>query len=266
MIEPVTIEKEPLLFERRGMVGVITINRPHKRNALSVQAWSELARLAKEADADPQVRCLVITGAGEKAFCSGADISEFGNVRDNPSKALAYKELEDGALRTIQEMSTPTIAMARGFAVGGGLDLATSVDMRIGSEDSMWGIPAAKLGVILHVPETARLVHLVGPAAALELLCTGRFWNAQTAQRMGLVNHVVPGDQLDSFTMELAQSIAENAPLTIACAKGAVRAATRLPYEGLEQLDLFVKIFDSEDFREGRQAFMEKRKPQFKGR
>lgn len=256
---------QTILVERRGRVAVITINRPEKRNALNIQTRAEGAAALDELRGDDSVQVVVITGAGDKAFIAGADIAEFAE-----RTAITQREvmLERGLFNAIDSFPKPVIAMVNGYCLGGGCEVALACDIRIASETASFGQPEINLGIIPGGGGTQRLPRLVGEGKAMELILTGEIIDAQTAFNIGLVNHVVPADQLEARTMEIANRMAEKSPIALRLAKEAVRLASRSNIdEGLRrEVDLFALCFSSEDKDEGVSAFLQKRKPEFKGK
>ena len=256
---------ETLLVERRGRVAVITINRPQKLNALNIQTRAEGAAALEELREDESVRVVVITGAGEKAFVAGADISEFeGRTAVSQRDVMTARSL----FTAVDTFPKPVIAMINGFCLGGGCELALSCDIRVASDTARFGQPEINLGIIPGGGGTQRLTRLVGEGKAMELILTGDIIDAQTAYNLGLVNAVVPAADLEARTMELANRIAEKSPIALRMAKEAVKLASRSNLdEGLRrEVDLFALCFSSEDKDEGVSAFLEKRKADFKGR
>ncbi len=256
---------ETVVLDRRDRVAVITINRPEKRNALNIQTRAEGAAILDELRADDSVRVVIITGAGDKAFIAGADIAEFAD-----RTAISQREimLERGLFNAVETFPKPIIAMVNGYCLGGGCEVALACDIRVASETASFGQPEINLGIIPGGGGTQRLPRLVGEGKAMEMILTGEIIDAQTAFNLGLVNHVVPADQLEIKTMEIANRIAEKSPIALRLAKEAIKLASRSNLdEGLRrEVDLFALCFSSADKDEGVTAFLEKRKPEFKGK
>ncbi len=249
-------------------VGVVTFNNPEKRNAMSLDMWEGLGHALIELRDDAEVRVVILTGAGGKAFMSGADISQFEKTRHNAQASEEYSKRSAAQRALRADYPKPTIACIRGFCLGGGMQVAMMSDIRFASEHSQFGIPAAKLGIAYGYDGLKHLVSLVGPSWARLLMYTGMRIDSAEALRIGLVDRVLPDAELWNATLETARTIAGNAPLAIKAAK--ITIAQVLKDESHRDMDAVKAIgtacMDSEDFREGRQAFMEKRKPQFKGR
>ena len=249
-------------------VGVITFNNPAKRNAMSLDMWEGLGRALTELRDDPEVRVVILVGAGDKAFVSGADISQFEKTRHNAQASEEYSRRSAAQRALLAEYPKPTIACIRGFCLGGGMQVAMLADIRIASENSQFGIPAAKLGIAYGYDGLKHLVSLVGPSWARLIMYTGMRIDSAEAVRIGLVDRVVADTELWGATMEIALTISGNAPLAIQAAKITIAQVLKDPDK--RDMDAIKAIgtacMDSEDFREGRQAFMEKRKPQFRGR
>jgi enoyl-CoA hydratase/carnithine racemase len=249
-------------------VGVVTFNNPEKRNAMSLDMWEGLGQALIELRDDADVRVVILTGAGDKAFVSGADISQFEKNRHNAQASEEYSRRSDAQRALLADFPKPTIACIRGFCLGGGMQVAMLTDIRIASANSQFGIPAAKLGIAYGYDGLKHLVSLVGPSWARLLLYTGMRIDSAEALRIGLVDRVVPDAELWNATTEIARTISGNAPLAIRAAK--ITIAQALKDANDRDMDAIKAIgtacMDSEDFREGRQAFMEKRKPKFRGR
>jgi enoyl-CoA hydratase len=256
---------ETLLLERRGRVALLTINRPDKLNALNIKTRQEGAEALEELREDAGVRVVVITGAGDKSFVAGADIGEFAG-----RTAITQRDVMTGRslFTAVDTFPKPVVAMINGFCLGGGCELAMSCDLRIASEKARFGQPEINLGIIPGGGGTQRLTRLVGESKAMELILTGEMIDAQTALSLGLVNRVVPHEELEAKTMELANLIAAKSPVALRMAKEAVKTAARSTLdEGLRrEIDLFALCFSREDKDEGVSAFLEKRRPEFKGR
>ena len=248
-------------------VAWMIFNNPERHNAISLEMWEAALEIMQGFAADPSVRVMVLTGSGGKAFASGADISKFKDERQEAAAVAHYQMLTQKAYETLQAMPIPTIAMVRGYCIGGGTAVAVCCDLRICTENAKFGVPAAKLGLGYGLNRATPLVDLVGPAFAKEMFFTGRQFDAREAERMGLVNRVVADDQLESTVEEMARTIAANAPLTVRCAKLVVgevlKDASRRDVPATERA--IEACFKSNDYREGQAAFMEKRKPKFTG-
>lgn len=256
---------ENILVETRGRVGIITINRPNKLNALNIPTRAEIVAALESFRTNDEVRVLVITGAGEKSFIAGADITEFaGRTALDQRSVMRSNRMFDA----FEEFPKPVIAMINGFCLGGGCEVALSCDLRVASENAQFGQPEIKLGIIPGGGGTQRLTRLIGEGKAMELILTGDMIKADEAKALGLVNHVYPLAELEAKTMELANRIAEMSPIALRMAKEAVKGAARLTLrDGLDhEIDLFALCFSSEDKEEGVKAFLEKRKPNFTGR
>src|SRR5512132_1811036 len=256
---------ETILVERRERVAIMTINRPEKRNALNIQTRAEGSAVLEQLGADDDVRVVIITGAGDKAFIAGADIAEFAD-----RTAISQREvmLERGLFNAFDTFPKPIIAMVNGYCLGGGCEVALACDIRVASDKASFGQPEINLGIIPGGGGTQRLTRLVGEGKAMEMILTGEIIDAQTAFQIGLANHVVPADQLEAKTMEIAKRIVEKSPIALQLAKEAVKIASRSNLdEGLRrEVDLFALCFSTEDKNEGVSAFLEKRKAAFKGR
>ena len=249
-------------------VGVITFNNPEKRNAMSLSMWEGLGHALTELRDDPDVRVVVLLGAGDKAFVSGADISQFEKERHDAQASEQYSRRSEAQRALLAGYPKPTIACIRGFCLGGGMLVAMLADIRIAASDSQFGIPAAKLGIAYGYDGLKQLVSLVGPSWARLILYTGMRIDSAEALRIGLVDRVVPDGELWDATLQIARTISANAPLAVRAAKITIAQVLKDPGErDMEAIrNIGITCMDSEDFREGRQAFMEKRKPRFSGR
>lgn len=259
---------ERVIARREGAVGWLILNNPARHNALSLVMYGAIERVVAAFEADPDIRVIVVTGAGERAFVSGADISEFEEKRSTPARIAEYDALSEFASTALETAAKPTIAMIRGYCIGGGLDLALRTDLRIAAEDARFAIPAVRLGLGYGFSDVKRLVDIVGPAYAKEILYTGRQFDAGEALAMGLVHRVVPATALAEGVAKLAETLSANAPLTIRAMKRSIAEALRDPERrDLAAVTALVEAcFDSADYAEGRRAFMEKRRPDFRGR
>ena len=258
---------DKMLSRKEGKVAIMTFNNPEKHNAVSFDMWEAAEKILDDFITDPSVRVIVLTGAGGKAFVSGADISKFESERAGEEAVKSYNALVDRVYTRIYRMPKPTIAMIRGFCIGGGLNLAVCCDMRIATEKSKFALPAAKLGLGYGYNGLRRYIETIGPVATKEIFFTARQFSSEEAFRLQLVNQVVADDKLEETVMATANMIADNAPLTIATLKQASIEILKDPAEqDIALCDRMVAAcFASADYREGRKAFMEKRKPEFTG-
>lgn len=257
-----------IIAEREGHIGWLTFNHPERRNAMSLEMWEATGVALDAFAADSDVRCVVMKGAGDKAFVSGGDISQFDKVRKDAATAEKYAGAANGARQRMASLEKPLIAMIRGYCLGGGLGVALNADLRIASSDSQFGIPAARLSIAYNFVGVKALVALVGPGVAKQILFTARRYPAETALRMGLIEDVVAPEALEATVRGYAETIAENAPLSLRATK--LTVAQALADESQRDMALLKEIgreaLDSYDYKEGRRAFMEKRKPVFLGR
>jgi len=256
-----------ILSATSGAIATLTFNNPERHNAMSLDMWRAATAVLEQFEQDPSVRVIVLTGAGGKAFVSGADISKFESERATVDAVLEYNIAVDRFGQVLGESSKPTVAMIRGYCIGGGLGIAVCCDLRIANDAARFAVPAAKLGLGYGYANVRRIMDLVGPQFATEMLLTARQFDAADAMRMGLVNHVVPDAEIETYVLELAGVISTNAPLTIRAVKRIVRELRRNPDDAdVAACDALVReCFESADYREGRQAFLEKRKPVFRG-
>jgi len=264
-----TDEQKQLYTKQDGHVATIVINRPSQRNAISYDMWLELRRMALELDKDEGIRAVVIRGSGGEDFSAGADISEFDKYRSNSAQARPYSAAFDGAMDAIWDLGKPIISMIQGFCVGGGLELACCTDVRIAASGSRFGIPTAKLGVLVGYREMRRLLQLVGTGGVAQILLGAQILNGEEALRMRLISDLVPADNLEETVYKLAHNIAGMSPLVHRWHKRIIRTVLQNPkLEDMtpEEEALPFACFDSEDFKEGRQAFLEKRRPVFPGK
>jgi enoyl-CoA hydratase/carnithine racemase len=248
-------------------IGWMVYNNPERHNAMSVDMQLAIPRILTAFRDDPAVRVVVVTGAGDRAFVSGADISEFGERRTSVEARHEYDTAMADAWRGWRELDKPALAMIRGYCLGGGLLAALRTDIRIAAEGSQFGVPAARLGLGYAFGGVEELVGLVGPSWTAEILFSARRLSAEEALRIGLVNRVVPAAELEDEVRALALAIASNAPLTVRAVKVAIREAVRPPAERNRALvdELVEACFRSQDYLEGQVAFAEKREPRFRG-
>ena len=265
------MDENLLLTERKDRAFWISFNRPERRNALSPLLLYQLAELLKKLKEEGEVRCVVLRGAGDKVFSSGYDIGAIPtNVPPEVMEKMRKKNPLETAIESLQEFPYPIIAMINGMAFGAGCEVAAACDIRIAAESARLGMPPAKLGLIYLPSGIMRFVNVVGMANAKEIFFTGRYFPVARAREMGLVNYVVPDSQLVSFTEEMAREISGNAPLSLKGMKTIFN--TLVKYQKIEPEDmkavelLVAQAFSSEDLKEGQQAFLEKRKPIFKGK
>jgi enoyl-CoA hydratase/carnithine racemase len=259
---------EKILTSVDGAVATLTFNNPERHNAMSFEMWHATADALEGLAADPLVRVVILTGAGGKAFVSGADISKFETERASADAVAAYNAATDRVHTALLNYEKPTIALIRGFCLGGGVNIAVCCDLRIANEAARFAVPAAKLGLGYGYSAIRRLMDLIGPQFVQEILFTARQFDAADALRVGLVNRIVPDPEIIAHVRELAGTIAGNAPMTIRAVKRIVREALKDPKDrDLAACDALVQqCFESADYQEGRRAFMEKRKPIFTGK
>ena len=258
---------DKMLARKDGRVGYVIFNNPERHNAVSLEMWAATSRILDDFARDDEVRVVVLAGAGGKAFVSGADISKFESERATLEATRHYGETVEKAYAGVQEFPKPTIAMIRGYCIGGGVGLAVCCDLRICSDNSRFAVPAAKLGLGYSYAGLRRLIDVVGPAFAREVFFTARQFDAEDARLMGLVNRVVPQAELEGYVKDYAEAIAANAPLTVKAVKFVVGEVLKDESERdlARCAEMVEQCFASNDFIEGRRAFMEKRKPVFTG-
>jgi enoyl-CoA hydratase/carnithine racemase len=256
-----------LAVDKRGAVGWIVFNQPAKRNAINDAMWRAIPPAMQRFDADPEVRCVVFRGAGNEAFAAGADISEFEQVRSGEGAVAEYDGLLDRVLHSIQGSLKPSVAMIYGFCMGGGLEIALACDLRYSGTSGQFGIPAAKLGLAYNVEGHKRLLETVGHARAREIMFLGRRYPADEALAMGLVHRVLPDAELEAYVNDVVRALTENAPLSIANTKTILEEYVKSAGtpDAARMRAAIERCAKSADYVEGRRAFMQKRKPQFRG-
>jgi enoyl-CoA hydratase/carnithine racemase len=260
------LSTDKIIARQESGVGEVVFNNPEKRNALSLEMWVGIAEALEAFDTDPAIRTIVLRGAGGKAFISGADISQFEERRSTTEKAADYNSITDRAWRALADSPKPVIAAIDGFCIGGGLAVAMKADVRIATSNSVFGVPAARLGIAYPTDSVRDLVNLVGPSEAKWILFTGKQIDAATAYRIGLINEVVAPGALDDAIAQLTATLSENAPLSMHASKVTVDQIARNRPDKERLVQLSNACIESADFTEGRKAFMEKRKPRFLGK
>jgi enoyl-CoA hydratase/carnithine racemase len=261
------VEQPKIYADKDGAIGWIVFNQPAKRNAMSLEMWEALPGLIAGHVADPEVRVILFRGAGEAAFVSGADISQFEKVRADMSQAEAYNAATEVAQQAIKDCAKPTVAMIHGYCFGGGMGLASCCDLRIAAENAKFRIPAARLGLAYGFEGIRHLISLVGAAATREIFITASVYGVEEMLRMGYLQRVFPAEQLETEARAYADRIARNAPLTVRAVKLSIAEAVKdAGARDMAKIDTAMKrCFDSNDYQEGRRAFMEKREPEFTG-
>ncbi len=259
---------ERLIAEKQGPIGWLTFNNPARRNAVSIDMWEGIPIALDRFEQDPDIRVVVLSGAGDKAFVSGADISQYEKDRSTAEGIQRYNQISSLACDRFQACDKVTLAMIRGYCLGGGVNVALCCDLRLAADDARFGVPAAKLGLGYGAASLRNLADTVGAAYAREMLITGRQFTAGEAKAMGFVHRVVPAAELEPLVLEYCGMIAANAPLTIRATKRILRELLK-PDAGFDARACAAWVrecFESQDYIEGRRAFMEKRKPLFKGK
>lgn len=259
---------DSLIVEKKGAVGWVTFNDPAKLNAMSYDMWAGLQPALSAFEHDDEVRLVVLTGAGDKAFVSGANIAQFDQLRTASDAVAEYERVAEGSQNALYNFPKPTIARIKGYCVGGGLNLALCCDVRIASDDSMFFLPAGKMGLGYRFSAIRNLVTAVGAANALDIFLSARRFDAQEALQKGLVQIVAPLESFEQTVQDYLLKVSANAPLTLKAGKQMIRQFQQLPANtDLEQMrQLMQACFDSDDYAEGKRAFTDKRPPQFRGR
>jgi enoyl-CoA hydratase/carnithine racemase len=257
-----------LRVEKRGAVGWLVFDQPAKKNAINNAMWQAIPPAMEQFDADPEVRCVAFRGEGTEAFAAGADISQFEKVRSDAAAVKDYDGLLDRVLHSIQDSRKPSLAMIYGYCLGGGLEIALACDLRYCAASAKFGIPAARLGLAYNIEGHKRLLETVGHSRAREIMFLARRYGAEEALAMGLVHRVLPDAELERYVGEVIQALCENAPLAIANSKTILEEyakATGGP-DAERMRSAIERCIKSQDYIEGRRAFMEKRKPRFQGK
>jgi len=259
---------DQLIVTKENGVGTVKFDNQARRNAMTFEMWEGLGIVIDDFNTDSDVRVIVVSGEGGKAFCAGADISQFAEKRSSEDAVAIYNATTDRSSKILATATKPTIAKIEGFCIGGGLGIAMCCDIRIANEQATFAVPAAKLGLGYRADGLKRLVDVVGPSFAKDIFYTARQFTSAEAYNMGLVNRVLPRGALDSYVNDYTKTIAGNAPLTVSAARVVINEIMKDKAERDEALcdQVVDDCFASEDYKEGRTAFMEKRKPQFKGK
>ncbi|SAK79984.1 short chain enoyl-CoA hydratase [Caballeronia glebae] len=257
---------DKLTIERNGDIAIVALDNPEKMNALTLSMWRDLGAAMKKLSDDDSIRCVILRGAGTKAFAAGADIGEFAALRSNREQARAYAEITTAAMDAIEHCRHPVVAMIHGVCVGGGLEIASLCDIRICGESSRFGAPVGQLGLTMSYAELGALIRLAGRAVAMEIVLEGRIFDAREALAKGLTSRVVADDAVEEEAIATARRIARGAPLVARWHKAASNRLTRSPALSVEEIESAFDCFDTEDFRIGAEAFNAKQKPVFEGK
>ncbi len=262
----IPLSTKQMVAEIDGAIGWMTFNKPERRNAVSLDMWAAMPEILHHFESDPNVRVIVLKGAGDKAFVSGADISQFEQARNSAEANETYDRVSEAATDALMTCGKPTIAMINGYCIGGGLAIALACDLRIATDDARFGVPASRLGLGYGAPGVKKLMDLVGPSFTKEIFFTARHFDSEEARTMGLINRVVAKADLERYTRDYCATIADNAPMTMNTLKRTVAEISRGHEADWALCDrLVAACFESQDFIEGRRAFMEKRRPVFRG-
>jgi enoyl-CoA hydratase len=256
---------ERIIAKKEGAVGWLVFNNPERRNAVSVDMWEAIPAVLAAYEQDAEIRVVVLAGQGDKAFVSGADISQFEKQRSGPEAVQHYEEISEAAQQKLMAFDKPVIAMIRGYCLGAGVNIANCCDLRIAAEDARFGIPAARMGLGYRASSMKNLVDVVGAPNAREIMITARQLTAAEAKDMGLIHKITSNEGLEKATREYCDAISANAPLTMRAAKRMIRELLKRDYDVELMRKWMRECYDSADYAEGRKAFMEKRKPAFKG-
>ena len=262
------MDQETVLIRREPPLGWLVLNRPQVRNALNLATWRRISEGVEKLETDPEIRVIILRGVDAEAFISGADISEFNELRSDAEKAKSFREWPNRAIAALVDSTKPVIAMIAGVCIGGGVQVALSCDIRIAARGTRFGIPAARLGLAYPLDGVLALMQTAGAANARDILLSARLFDAEEALAMGLINKLVAATELETFVRQYANSMANNAPLTMAAAKAGIREGLKDPDARNRKLveEMVARCFNSEDYREGVRAFSEKRRPKFSGR
>jgi len=257
---------DKITIERNGDIAIVTLDNPEKMNALTLSMWRDLGDAMTQLSDDDGVRCVILRGAGTKAFAAGADIGEFATLRSNREQARAYAEVTTNAMDAIEHCRHPVVAMIHGVCVGGGLEIASLCDIRICGESSRFGAPVGQLGLTMSCAELGALIRLAGRPVAMEIVLEGRIFDAREALAKGLTSRVVADDAVEEEAIATARRIARGAPLVARWHKAVSNKLTPSPALSGADIESAFDCFDTEDFRIGADAFNAKQKPVFKGK